>query len=204
MKYKLYIYLVLPLTYRNTKSAYIFWRITMTFNKQLLTAAFLTVGGFAAISSANAADTGSFNVQMTVQKSCIVEAGDDIALTAKTDTTAPIGSSTFNVACSLDTPYSVSMSPTTGSTNAGESKGTLKSSTPDTNSATLDYQLATDATGDTIWLAGTANNETTGGTGTGTTTAKNKAFTVYAKVTGDTNLVLPDVYSDTVNISVNY
>lgn len=166
-----------------------------------MTAAVFAVGSVAVISGANAADTGSFAVQTTVEKSCVVAAGDDIALNAKSDATTPIGNSTFNVACSLDTPYSIAMSPT-GSTGTGT--GTLKSATPLTNAATLDYQLATDASGDTIWLAGTLGNEITGGTGTGTTTAKNKAFTVYAKVTGDTNLVLPDVYSDTVNISVNY
>lgn len=173
----------------------------MLFKKSVMTAAVFAVGSFAIMSSANAADTGSFVVETTVEKSCMVTSGAKITLAAKTDATTPIGNSTFNVACSLDTPYSIAMSPT-GSTGTGT--GTLKSATPLTNAATLDYQLATDASGDTIWLAGTANNSTTGGKGTGTTAAENKAFTVYAKVTGDTNLVLPDVYSDTVNIVVNY
>ncbi|WP_201532222.1 MULTISPECIES: spore coat protein U domain-containing protein [unclassified Psychrobacter] len=173
----------------------------MLFKKSVMTAAVFAVGSFA-VMSANAADSGSFTVAMTVAKSCVVTAGDNIALTAKTDATAPIGSSIVKVACSLDTPYSVSMTPTTGSTNTGESKGTLKGTSG--NLATLDYQLATDAAGATPWAAGATGNATTGGTGTGTTEAKNKSFTVYAKVTGDKNLVLPDVYSDTVTIGVNY
>ena len=178
----------------------------MQFNKTLMTAALLTVGGFASVSASAALDTNvdsSFKVQMTVEKSCTVIAGNDITLSAKADATDPaVGSSSLGVACSLGTPYTIAMLPSTGSTNEGEGKGTLKSANPETNASTLDYQLATDASGDNIWTVGLGGEETTGGTGEGTNARQD--FTVYAKVTGDTTAVLPDIYSDTVTVSVLY
>lgn len=180
----------------------------MTFKKSLLTATLLTVAGLTAVSSANAeltkSTTGTFQVSMIVEKSCTVVAGDPIALSATADATEnTIGSSTFNVACSLDTPYTIAMLPTTGSTNeGGTGTGTLKSLTPGTNAATLDYQLTTDELGANIWVMGVGGEETTGGKGKGTGTAT--PFTVYANVTGDTTAVLPDTYTDIVTVSVAY
>ena len=52
------------------------WRFTMQFKKSLMTATLVAIGGFAAISSANAAGTesGSFNVNMTVVSACTLSA----------------------------------------------------------------------------------------------------------------------------------
>ena len=178
----------------------------MQINKNLFTITLLTIGGFAAVSANAVIDTNvdsSFKVQMTVEKSCTVQAGNDITLSAKANATDPtIGSSALSVECSLGTPYSIAMLPSAGSTNTGNGKGTLKPNNPETNTSTLDYQLATDASGNNIWTAGVGGEETTGGTGAGT--AERQEFTVYAKLTGDITTVLPDIYSDTVTVSVLY
>lgn len=173
----------------------------MLFNKKLLAATLVTASGFAAISSANATDSGTMAVSMDVQASCVVTAGTAIALAGKSDAGAPAAiGSTFQVACSNTTPYSVSM--TSANPGVGESQGLLKSDTT-SNTATLAYQLTTDAEGTTAWAAGLKNNATTGGTGTAT--AGNKDFTVYAKVTGtNMNALIPGIYKDTVTIGVNY
>lgn len=176
----------------------------MTFNKKLLAAALVTAGGFAAISSANAAESGTMQVSMTVEKGCVVTVDtNNITLTSKPDVTAPIGTGLFKVACSLETPYSVSMTPTAGSSNTGVSKGTLKSTT-EGSLDTLAYQMTSDAAGNTPWEAGTLGNLDTGGIGAGTGIEGNKDFTVYAKVTENINVARPGTYIDTVTIGVNY
>ncbi|MGO2214047.1 Csu type fimbrial protein [Psychrobacter alimentarius] len=173
----------------------------MQFNKTLMTAALLTIGGFASVSASAALDTNvdsSFKVQMTVEKSCTVIAGNNISLSARADAIAPVGNSALSVACSLGTPYSIAMLPTGGASGTG----TLKPTDTETNTNTIAYQLATDADGNNVWTAGIGGEETTGGTGTGT--SERQDFTVYAKLTGDITTVLPDVYSDTVTVSVAY
>lgn len=173
----------------------------MRFNKTLMTAALLTVGGFAAI-SANAATgpaTDTFNVTMTVASSCSVSAGSAIdlgSIDAGTDAPAAVGS-TFNVACSTGTPYTISMLPSGVSSNG---IGVMKSSTLNEvggNTDTIAYQLTSDSAGEKVW------DDKIGANGAGTET--NQPYTVYAKVTDlDFTTVKPDVYSENVTISVAY
>ena len=57
----------------------------MTFNKNLLTVTLVAIGGFAAISSANAAGTtdSSFGVTMEVESICTIDAAPvDVVLAA--------------------------------------------------------------------------------------------------------------------------
>jgi spore coat protein U-like protein len=174
----------------------------MQFNKQLLAATLLTAGGFAAISSANAAEgpaTDEFNVTMTVAPSCSVVAGSEISLgsiDAGTDAPAALGS-TFKVACSMGTPYTISMLPS-GVSSAG--LGVMKSATADDvngNTDTIAYKLTSDANGEVVWA------NTIGADGTGTET--DEPYTVYAKVTEtDFATIKPDTYSESVTISVAY
>lgn len=171
----------------------------MTFNKTLLTATMLTLGGFAAMSSANAATnpaTSTFNVTMKVESSCTVTTAPTISLsTIDAGGIAPaVGTSSFNVACSKDTPFTISMLPSaTDSDGVGSMKGTLL------NEDTIAYTLTTDADGNTPWT-GLARK-----TGVGTGTATNIPFDVYAKVTTDDfKTVKPDTYTETVTVSVAY
>lgn len=166
----------------------------MTFNKTLLTAALVTVGGFAAMSGANAAGTAidTFDVSLKVETSCSVETGTAMALEIVAGVQPAIGSSTFDVACSKNTPFTISMLPS-GVTKAGIGTmvGTLE------NIDTITYQLATDASGETIWT-----DNVKGGTGAGM--AQPETFNVYAKVTSDIKDILPDTYSQNVTVSVAY
>lgn len=167
----------------------------MTFNKTLLTATLLTVGGFAAMSSANAADaTDTFDVNMQVDSNCLVTAGgsSDINLETVTAGVVPsIGTSTINVACSKGTGYTIAMLPSgVSSAGLGEMAGTA------TNEETIGYQLTTDASGDTPWTDGLV-------TGTGGGTGTNQEHSVYAVLTTSTD-VLPDTYSENVTVAVTY
>ena len=174
----------------------------MTFNKKLLAATLITAGGFAAISSANAEGKtaiNTFDVTMTVASSCSVIAGSGISLgSIDAGTSAPVvAGNTFNVACSVGTPYTIAMLPS-GVSSAGI--GVMKSATAsevDGNTDTIAYKLTSDASGETIWA------DSIGSTGTGTET--NQPHTVYAKVTDtDFKNVKPDVYSETITVSVAY
>jgi len=176
--------------------------MTMTFNKKLLAATLFTVGGFAAISSANAADktaTNTFDVSMTVDTKCNVTTGNNISLaTIDASGEAPaVASATFNIACSKGTPYNISMLPS-GASSAGI--GAMKSATAsevDGNTDTIAYQLTSDLAGDTIWT------DLQGGNGGGL--AINNEHTVYAKVTTeDFKAVRPDIYTEEVTVSVAY
>lgn len=166
----------------------------MTFNKTLLTATMLTLGGFAAMSANAAGKTASntFDVGLKVDSSCIVSTGSAINLEIVAGIQPEVGHSTFDVACSKDTAYTISMFPG-GVTKAGIGTmiGTL------TNEDTITYQLATEATGTTVWT-----DNVKGSTGNGM--AQPETFNVYAKVTSDIQDILPDTYSQSVTVSVAY
>ncbi|MGP5201881.1 Csu type fimbrial protein [Psychrobacter aquimaris] len=167
----------------------------MQFKKSLMTATMLTLGGFAAMSAnAESPTTDTFDVTMTVASNCTVVAGDTISLgTVDAGVTPAIGMSTLNVACSTGTPYTISMLPSaTNSAGLGTMKGTLL------NEDTIEYQMTSDSAGETPWT-----DDSQGGTGAGMGT--NIPHEVYAKVTA-TNLAIvkPDVYTETVTVSVAY
>lgn len=168
----------------------------MQFKKSLMTATLVTLGGFAAMSSANAASPTSdtFDVTMTVESNCKVVAGNDISLgTVDAGVTPAIGTSTLNVACSTGTPYTISMLPSAvNSAGLGTMKGTSD------NEDTIEYQMTSDSAGIIPWTDGSQ-----GGTGTGMGT--NIPHEVYANVTAtNLNVVKPDTYTETITVSVAY
>ena len=168
----------------------------MQLKKSLMTATLVTLGGFAAISSANAASPTSdtFDVTMTVATNCQVVAGDTINLgTVDAGVTPAIGTSTLNVACSTGTPYTISMLPSAvNSAGLGTMKGTSD------NEDTIEYQMTSDSAGVIPWTDGSQ-----GGTGTGMAT--NIPHEVYANVTAtNLNVVKPDIYTETITVSVAY
>lgn len=167
----------------------------MQFNKTLMTAALLTVGGFAAISSANAETAGStFEVGMTVEKLCTVSTAAEIILDPSAiNVAATAQQTTFNVACSQGTPYSITMSPTSGTANSGA--GVL---TGENTAETLAYTLS-EASGGAVWDAAYK----TGVLGAGFV-ADATPYTVFVNLTEDSRNAKPDTYTDTVAVSVGY
>lgn len=170
----------------------------MQFNKTLMTAALLTVGGFAAV-SANAAEANStFEVGMTVEKLCTVSTAGNISLNpTATNVNATAKSTTFNVACSQGTPYSITMSPTSGTTDSGAGVLTGAGHTAE-DERKLAYTLS-DTAGGAVWDA----TYKTGMLGAGFE-ATATAYTVFVNLTADSRNAKPDTYTDTVAVSVAY
>ena len=174
----------------------------MLFKKSVMTAAVFAVGGFAAISSANAAmDTSTssdFDVGMTVEKLCTVSTAAAISLTpGSIDIAATATQTTFNVACSQGTPYSITMSPKSGTGNSGAGVLTGLGHTEE-DQRKLAYTLSENAEG-TIWNGAYKTTEVGAGFGVAA-----KSYTVFAKLTEDSRNAKPDTYSDTVTVSVGY
>lgn len=185
----------------------------MTFNKTLLTAALLTVGGFTAMSSANAAGTQSsnFDITTTITSVCSIDAAaaaidfSDIAAgTALEDGSISNQKSAgdISVMCSTGAPYVINLS-TAGNSGSTTGEG-LMSGTGD-NEDTMTYQLSSNVDG-TVWgSTGELGLDAAGngvvGTGTGVTSPLTHA--VYATITGSTD-VKQDTYTDTITASVTY
>ncbi|ENX4473500.1 spore coat U domain-containing protein [Enterobacter roggenkampii] len=152
---------------------------------------------------ANAAvANGTFQVLMTIQKSCSVTAGtgSDINLgSVDASATNTTGNNTISVNCSKTTPYFIGLSPSNNNTLGA---GTMASATnPATNTDTVPYQLnQTSATGPVWGNTATAATVGNGVAGTGSGTAQ--TFTVY--VTAASANFTPDNYADTVTVNVNY
>ncbi|WP_162799514.1 spore coat protein U domain-containing protein [Psychrobacter proteolyticus] len=175
----------------------------MQFNKTLLAATLLTAGGFAAISSANAADTSDFKVTTTIDASCTVDAsganivfGTIAANTLAEATTISNKASAEGilVTCSKGAPYVIKLASAgiTSTTGEGKMIGT------GVNDNTITYQLNSTDTG-TAWGNLESNDVT--GTGLGLSTAV--PHLVYATITGSTD-VKEDTYTDTITASITY
>lgn len=174
----------------------------MQFQKSLLTATLL----FAASLTANAAPapaTGSFKVNLTVEKSCVVGASvvtNDInfgTVSAATTALTKGANAAITVACSKTTPYKVALSPTGNSTTGtGDLIGTGN------NTDKIAYALYSNAGATTAW-GNIDSTNTVNGTGAGFSGGL-ATFThlVTAKVL--TTDVKPDTYSDTVSVNVIY
>lgn len=175
----------------------------MLFQKSLLTATLFTAASLTAISANAATATGSFKVNLTVEKSCVVGATvgtNDInfgTVSAATTALTKDANAAITVACSKTTPYKVALSPTGSSTTGtGDLIGT------GTNTDKIAYALYSNAGATTVWGNVDGTNTVNGiGAGFGGGTA---TFThlVTAKVL--TTDVQPDTYKDTVNVSVIY
>jgi len=170
----------------------------MQFNKTLMTAALLTVGGFAAVSAnADTADS-SFDVGMTIEKLCTVTTAGNISLNpTATNVNATAKSTTFNVACSQGTPYSITMSPESGTANSGAGVLTGAGHTAE-DERKLAYTLS-DTAGGAVWDA----TYKTGVLGAGFEAAATP-YTVFVNLTEDSRNAKPDTYTDTVAVSVDY
>ena len=183
------------------------WRFTMQFKKSLMTATLVTIGGFAAISSANAAGTqaGSFNVNMTVVSACTLSAApltQDITFgevaAGGTATANQTNATALSVMCSTGAPYVVKLTPSNSDANGA---GVMTGPAP---TDLITYQLHSDLEG-TVWgstgiLNGEAGNSVSS-VGEGMTAAIEHP--VYASVTGSTDVTVGN-YTDLVSVSVVY
>lgn len=173
----------------------------MQVKKSLLTATLFSVASLVTISSATAAGpaTGNFNVGLTVDSTCKLTAGSasDIVLTSATDGVVKKGTNNISVACSKGTEYKIGF--IVNNDKAAGGVGILKGSKSD-GAITIIYKLTKDEAGALAW-GNTAITNTMDGTGTGMLSAI--SYPVYATTMGSTDVV-PDTYSDTVNVTVTY
>jgi len=142
--------------------------------------------------------TATFVTSAVVQKACVVTA-NNVNLGAVPSTAVnTTGSNTLGVTCSNGTPYFVGLAPSNGSTTgAGVLKGTISG-----NTNTVPYQLSsTPGPSGTPW-GNTATTTTVGNGVAGTGNGLVQTLTVYATV--PTANYIPDSYSDTVTVNVNY
>lgn len=179
----------------------------MKFNKNLLTIALLTATGFAAVSSANAADSSEFTVTTTITSVCDVNAS--AAAISFTDVAAgttgeEIGNQqaagNILVTCSNDAPYVVNLS-TAGNSASTTGEGVMTGTLGDT----IAYQLSSNTDGK-VWgstgaLGADAAGNGVAGIGIGVSTAI--SHPVFAKITSTTD-VKQDTYIDTITASIVY
>jgi len=185
------------------------WRITMTFNKNLLTAALLTVGGFAAMSSANAAEpnpaTSSFDTTLEVQSICTISAAPiDVDLSniqAGLATTAVTGTTNLTVNCSKSDVATISLTPV--STTSPDGTGTLLGGVDTLEEVA--YKLTSGSASGSAWgsTTGTEGTGNTVSTAAATDYATDITTAIYLTVTDDAD-VTPGTYNDTITVSVAY
>ena len=182
----------------------------MTFNKTLLTATMLTLGGFAAISaSASGTQESTFGITTKITSVCTINAsGAAITFTDIAAGTALAAENISNktggditVMCSKGAPYVINLK-TAGNSASTIGEGLMTGTLGDT----IEYKLHSDALGSKAWgNKGTLADDKLGngvyGTGTGVSTAI--THPVYATITGSTD-VKQDTYTDTITATVIY
>ncbi|ALR76770.1 spore coat U domain-containing protein [[Enterobacter] lignolyticus] len=139
------------------------------------------------------ATTFPFTVSAAVTKQCNISYANNVNFGAVNSTQTNLTTSnTLGVACSNNTPYTIGLQPSNGSTaGSGVMKGT------GSNTDQVPYQLSsTTGPSGTPW--GNTSQNNIAGTGSGST----KPYTVYATVPGAN--YTPDSYADTVTVSVTY
>lgn len=156
---------------------------------------FCLMSAFISMANADTA-TSTFQVLITITKSCSVTSGTPINFgNVAASSPAVTASTSISVNCSRLTPYTVGLAPSNSDTlGSGLMSGTING-----NNDKVPYQLAKDSAG-AIWgsitSGGTSNVVSASGTGSP------QPLTVYAKV-ANANFA-PDVYSDTVTVTVTY
>lgn len=178
----------------------------MQLNKSIVTTALIALTSLTAV-SANAVETGSFDVKITIQKTCNVAAAigtNDINFGTHIagSTTGLQGTAALpiKVNCSKGTPYSLGLTSTKATANA-TGLGIMRG--PGVGAEEIGYQLRKETgTAGAVWGNATTNLVT--GTGGGMSASQIKNHTVYATVTGPSDDLSPGTYSDTVNVVVTY
>jgi spore coat protein U domain-containing protein, fimbrial subunit CupE1/2/3/6 len=166
----------------------------MTFSTRLFRLAAVMGCACAASSIRAATSTTSFQVQLTIVASCSVAAPAtlDFGSTGSLAAVAP-ATTTINVTCTPTTAYDI-----------GLNKGLYGSSVSDrkmqgaVNAAQITYKLTQDVAGLVNW-GETIASDTVTGVGTGLAVG----HVVYSSVPAQATPV-PDVYSDTITVTITY
>ncbi|ABE75606.1 Csu type fimbrial protein [Psychrobacter cryohalolentis] len=172
----------------------------MLFKKSVMTAAVFAVGSFA-VMSANAAESGTFDVNMTVTKTCNVVAGSTVGLgntVAGTSDQSNLTSTPVKVNCSNTTPYKLGLTTNTGIAGAGVMLGGVG------GTEQISYEMFSNAGHTALWgnNAVAESENRVPGTGDGMATTA-KEHIVYIKA-GSTSNVSPSLYKDTITVNVSY
>jgi len=178
----------------------------MSLNKILLATALLATAGLALPATAASPATATFQVLITIQKSCSVTAGaaSNINLgTVNSTAVNTTGSNTISVTCSKTTPYYVGLAPSAA--NGGTTIGSGAMSTADAlagNTDKVPYQLSSTAGPSGTPWGNTATSTSVGNGVAGAGTGLAQSLTVYA--TAASANFTPDSYADTVTVNVNF
>lgn len=174
----------------------------MQFKKTLMTATLITIGGFTAMSSANAASptTSSFGVSMDVESICTIDAAPvavvlDATATGKA-TKAVTAQTDLTLNCSKGSVAVIGLTPV--STTSLDGTGTLLGGNLGAEKVAYKLTSGSGGEGGTAWgTTNTVSTEKFVDYATAITTP------IYLTVTDDAD-VTPGKYSDTINISVAY
>jgi spore coat protein U-like protein len=177
-------------------------------NTRKLSAAALLCASTVAFAPAAHADTatGTFQVQMTVQKACAVTAGSGANInvgSVASSATNSSGSNSISVNCSKTTPYFIGLAPSASNGGTTTGSGAMASTGGVVgNTDKVPYQLrSTSGTSGTVW-GNTATTTAAGNGVSGTGNGSAQSYTVYVTVPGAN--YTPDSYADTVTVNVNY
>jgi spore coat protein U-like protein len=168
-------------------------------NLAVASAAFLPLA-IASVPAQAGTTTGTFQVTATVVTSCVINSAGNLGF-GNYDVNAGAaltGSSTINVNCTKNAPYTIAL-------NYGSHGGTAANRImQDAGTDTLNYNLYTDSGYTKVWnsTCGGANN-CDGGTGAGPGVGNAQSYTVYGQLPSGQNAPAGS-YSDTITITVNF
>ena len=137
--------------------------------------------------------TTTFQAKVTIAASCVIggattlDFGTPGLLAANVDQT-----STISVQCSNTTPFNIGLDKGTNGTSV--TNRLMKGAT----AATVQYSIYSDSGRTSNW-GNTIGTDTVASTGTGSS----QSFTVYGRIAPQTTPA-PDVYTDTVTVTVTY
>lgn len=138
--------------------------------------------------------TGSFNVRVTIATTCQVDSATDLDFGSAGVLNANIDQvSTITVSCTNTTPYSIALDKGVNGTSV-----TTRQMIGGPTNELINYSLFSDPGRTTNW-GQTIDTDTVGGTGNGAP----QAYTVYGRIPAQTTPT-PGIYTDTVNITINY
>jgi spore coat protein U-like protein len=157
-------------------------------------------GLLSATHSASAATaTSSFKISLTITKDCAISTPADINIntgTASALIAGAKGTTTFNVACSKGTPYTIGFA---GANDVGADTATHQINTA-APVKYINYQLTDTTAGAANTKPLSATSSVISDTGTGSAQAK----TIQAQIVNYTSMADPGTYTDTVTLTLTY
>jgi spore coat protein U-like protein len=138
--------------------------------------------------------TGTFNVQVIIATTCVLNSASNLNFGTAGVLAAPINDqSTITVTCTNTTPFNIGLDKGVngGSVTTREMKGVV-------SAALINYSLFSNAPMTNNW-GQTIGTDTVASTGTGSA----QPFTVYGQIPAQTTPA-PDTYNDTITVTVTY